>query len=131
YTNSARSMMMAVGCIQAQRCHTNTCPVGVATQSKRRQRALNVADKSVRVQRYQEATVRQAAQLMASLGARTPEDLTPHLLRRNVSPTQNYSYAELYEWLAPGQLLAEPPESWAADWELASADSFRPGAVQR
>ena len=32
YTNAARAMMMAVGCIQAQRCHTNTCPVGVATQ---------------------------------------------------------------------------------------------------
>ena len=28
YTNSARAMMMAVGCIQAQTCHTNTCPVG-------------------------------------------------------------------------------------------------------
>jgi len=32
YTNAARAMMMAVGCIQAQTCHTNTCPVGVATQ---------------------------------------------------------------------------------------------------
>ena len=36
YTNAARAMMMAVGCIQAQTCHTNTCPVGVATQDRRR-----------------------------------------------------------------------------------------------
>ena len=36
YTNAARAMMMAVGCIQAQQCHTNTCPVGVATQDPRR-----------------------------------------------------------------------------------------------
>ena len=57
YTNAARAMMMAVGCIQAQRCHTNTCPVGVATQDPRRARALDVADKTARVQRYQEATV--------------------------------------------------------------------------
>ena len=32
YTNAARAMMMAVGCIQAQMCHTDKCPVGVATQ---------------------------------------------------------------------------------------------------
>ncbi len=32
YTNAARAMMFATGCIQAQRCHINTCPVGVATQ---------------------------------------------------------------------------------------------------
>ena len=44
YTNSARSMMMAVGCIQAQLCHTNTCPVGVATQDPKRARALDVPE---------------------------------------------------------------------------------------
>ncbi len=125
YTNSARSMMMAVGCIQAQRCHTDTCPVGVATQNPRRQRALDVADKSVRVQRYQEATVAQAAQMMASMGVRDPGELTPDLLRRIVSPTCHQSYAELYEWLSPGQLLQEPPETWVADWAAASADTFR------
>ena len=32
FTFSARAMMMATGCIQAQKCHTNRCPVGVATQ---------------------------------------------------------------------------------------------------
>ena len=36
YTNAARAMMMAVGCIQAQKCHTNHCPAGVATQDPRR-----------------------------------------------------------------------------------------------
>ncbi len=126
YTNAARAMMMAVGCIQAQRCHTNQCPVGVATQDPRRARALDVADKSVRAQRYQESTVRQAVQLMASLGVQGPGDLTPHMLRKKISPTTLRSYAELYEWLSPGQLLAEPPESWAADWAAASPDTFHP-----
>jgi len=42
YTNSVRAMMMAGSCIQTQRCHTNTCPVGVTTQDPRRARALNV-----------------------------------------------------------------------------------------
>ena len=61
YTNAARAMMMAVGCIQAQRCHTNNCPVGVATQDPRRARALDVADKTERVHRYQQATVERGA----------------------------------------------------------------------
>ncbi|MEB3071239.1 FMN-binding glutamate synthase family protein [[Mycobacterium] vasticus] len=126
YTNSARAMMMAIGCIQAQRCHTNTCPTGVATQDPRRARALNVADKSVRVQRYQAATVHQAMQMIASLGAHRPEQLNPHMLRKRVSPSIVRTYAEIYEWLRPGQLLAERPDSWEADWAFADPDSFTP-----
>ncbi|WP_405163047.1 FMN-binding glutamate synthase family protein [Nocardia sp. NBC_01499] len=126
YTNSARAMMMAVGCIQAQLCHTNECPVGVATQDPRRARALDVADKSVRVRRYHEATVSQAVQIMASLGVSDPARLNTHMLRKKVSPTGQHSYAELYEWLAPRQLLVEPPESWAVDWAAAAPDSFQP-----
>ena len=51
YTNSARAMMMAVGCIQAQLCHTNKCPVGVATQDPRRSSAPGVLDTRERVYR--------------------------------------------------------------------------------
>jgi glutamate synthase domain-containing protein 2 len=126
YTNSARSMMMAVGCIQAKRCHTGTCPVGVATQSPRRQRALDVEDKAERARRYQEGTVSEAVRLMAAMGVSDPGDLHPGMLRRNVSVGEHRSYAELFDWLAPGQLLAEPPEEWAADWRLASPDTFHP-----
>ncbi|NLU83550.1 FMN-binding glutamate synthase family protein [Rhodococcus sp. HNM0569] len=129
YTNSARAMMMAVGCIQAQRCHTNTCPVGVATQDPRRARALDVDDKSVRAYRYHENTVRQAVQIMASMGVSDPATLTTDMLRKKIDPTTIRSYTELYEWLEPGALLADPPASWQADWLAASPDSFRPGAV--
>lgn len=124
YTNAARAMMFAVGCVQAQRCHTNTCPVGVTTQDPRRVRALDVADKSERVRRYQQATVRSASQIMAAMGVRDPGELTPHRLLRRIGPTTVRSYAELYEWLAPGVLLAEPPMTWAADWTAADPDSF-------
>jgi glutamate synthase domain-containing protein 2 len=128
YTNAARAMMMAVGCIQAQMCHTDKCPVGVATQSKRRARALDVGDKSVRVKRFQEATVAEAVKIMAAMGVRDPADLNPHQLRLNVTTSVNRSYADLYEWLEPGQLLAEPPASWAGDWAAASADTFHPAS---
>ncbi len=103
YTNSARAMMMAAGCIRSQKCHTDTCPTGVATQSERRSRALDVGDKSMRVKRYQAATVTQAAKMMSSLGARSPEELSPHMLRRNIDFGNQHSYYELYEWLSQGQ----------------------------
>ena len=126
YTNAARAMMMAVGCIQAQRCHTGTCPVGVTTQDPRRARALDVPDKSTRVHQYHSSTVAQAVQIMATMGVRTPEELTPDMLRHNISSREVRSYAEIYDWLSPGELLGEPPESWASDWAAASPDTFSP-----
>jgi glutamate synthase domain-containing protein 2 len=127
YTNSARAMMMAIGCIQSQRCHTNHCPVGVATQDPARARALDVTDKSARVQRYQQATVDEAMRIMASMGVTDPADLRPWMLRKRLGPVSQQSYAEIYEWLEPGELVADTPASWAEDWLLADPDSFTPG----
>lgn len=124
YTNAARAMMMAVGCIQAQKCHTNRCPVGVATQDPRRARALDVLDKTERVFRYQRATVAQAQQMIASLGLTGPRELHPAMLMRRIDHVHTANYAELYDWLAPGELLAEPPQDWARDWAAASPDTF-------
>ncbi|MGH3449757.1 MAG: FMN-binding glutamate synthase family protein [Haloechinothrix sp.] len=128
YTNAARAMMFAVGCIQAQRCHTNTCPVGVTTQDPKRTRALVVADKSVRVRRFHQATVHSAMQIMASMGVDSPERLRPDMLRRRIRPDTVRSYADLYPRLKPGQLLGActrpAPEDWVWDWEAADPDSF-------
>ena len=126
YTNSARAMMMAVGCIQAQICHTGLCPVGVTTQDPRRQRALHVGDKSERVRNYQQATVEQAVQIMASMGVSDPRGLNPAMLQRNIGRNDRRSYAELYDWLEPGELLSQPPQAWSQDWARASSGSFQP-----
>jgi glutamate synthase domain-containing protein 2 len=125
YTNSARAMMMAVGCIQAQLCHTNTCPVGVATQDPKRMRALYVPDKTERVFHYQRRCVEQAVQVMGSMGVRTPEDLRPQMLRGRIDHDEVRSYAEMFHHLAPGELVASPPPgTWARDWALADPDRF-------
>ncbi|GAA4525280.1 FMN-binding glutamate synthase family protein [Amycolatopsis samaneae] len=124
YTNAARAMMFAVGCIQSQRCHTNHCPVGVATQDARRARALDVEDKTERVYRFQRATVRSAQQIMASMGVADPALLRPHLLRKRLDATTVRSYAEAYEWLEPGVLTGDPPVTWAEDWRGADPDTF-------
>ncbi|MBT0608520.1 FMN-binding glutamate synthase family protein [Aequorivita echinoideorum] len=50
--NVAREAMLSIGCIQAQECHTNRCPSGVATQNKWLQRGIDIQDKSVRAHFY-------------------------------------------------------------------------------
>lgn len=48
----AREAMLAVGCIQAQECHTGHCPTGVATQRRWLVRGLDPTDKAARVDGY-------------------------------------------------------------------------------
>ncbi|MDV2981497.1 FMN-binding glutamate synthase family protein [Glutamicibacter sp. HZAU] len=124
FTFSARSMMMATGCIQAQQCHTNHCPVGVATQNKRLMRALDVEDKGHRVYNYHRLTVTECAQIMASMGLTSPEQLNTRMLRRRVNLQSTRSYASLFQWLRPGELLEDIPSSWKEDWDEADADHF-------
>ena len=50
--NVAREAMLALGCIQAQECHTGNCPSGVATQSAWLMRGLDPTDKSARLANY-------------------------------------------------------------------------------
>ena len=52
FVNSARGFMFALGCIQALRCHQNTCPTGITTHNPRFQRGLDIADKATRVAHY-------------------------------------------------------------------------------
>lgn len=125
FTMSARAMMFAVGCIQALTCHTNTCPTGVATQDRARARALYVPDKTERVYNFQRATVASAAQIVASMGLDGFDELSPAMLNRRIEGQRTRTYAEIYDWLMPGELLEDPPESWRSDWVEASADEFR------
>ena len=61
--------------------------------------------------------MKEAVRIMASMGVDDPAKLEPHHLMRRVDEHTTCSYAELYEWLEPGELLSgDPRESWAADW---------------
>jgi glutamate synthase domain-containing protein 2 len=127
FTLAARAMMFAIGCIQAQRCHTNHCPVGVATQDPGRARALVVEDKKQRVFQYQQRTVNSAYQIISSMGLDSFDQLTPRKLFRRIDPQTTKTYRDLYEWLEPGELLESPRLSWKRDWQVAQADSFDKG----
>lgn len=94
--NSARAMMMAVGCIQALQCNTNTCPVGVTTQNKSLVKGLNVADKATRVKNYHENTIEAFQELLAATGLTSQKDITRQHILRRVSTTAVKTYEEIY-----------------------------------
>lgn len=126
WCNAARGFMFAVGCIQAQSCHTGACPTGVATQDPLRQRAIVVPDKAERVASYQRNTLHALSELVAAAGLFHPSELRPHHFQRRASSDKVISLAEQYEQLAPGQLAADPKSSprFAQAWALSTADSF-------
>jgi glutamate synthase domain-containing protein 2 len=76
--NVGRGLMISVGCIQAQQCHTNGCPVGVATTDEELMRALVVEEKSFRVTNFI-ITLRAAlTSLAAATGLEAPTLFARH-----------------------------------------------------
>jgi len=75
FVHSARGFMFAIGCIQAMRCHTNTCPTGVATHNRRLQRGLVVEDKAARVVNYVRSLNREIDMIAHSCGCRHAREL--------------------------------------------------------
>ena len=124
-TNAARAMMFALGCIQARRCNTNECPVGIATQLPSLVQGLVVPDKAERVRQYHDATLRSLNELVAAAGLESPADLRPWHIHRRVSPTDVRRYDQIYDYIEPGSLLgAHIPKAYARAWRAARPDSF-------
>ena len=126
WCNSGRGFMFAVGCIQAQSCHTNLCPTGVATQDPKRWRGLDVNDKSVRVAQFQQNTLRALRDLLCAAGLNDPREVGPEHILRRVSPVEVRSLAALYRFLEPGALLGGVPDHavFKAFWAQSRSDSF-------
>ena len=122
---SARGMMFALGCIQARRCNSNDCPVGVATQDPALVNGLDVEDKAERVAHFHEETVHAFLELMGAAGLDRLEQITPSLVWRRMDERRVSHYGELYEWLEPGQLLDRPETtSLGSAWLAADASRF-------
>ena len=75
--NVAREAMLAIGCIQSQKCHTDECPTGVATQNKWLERGLDPTDKGVRCGNYILAMRREMLKLCEAIGVAHPGLITP------------------------------------------------------
>ncbi len=133
WCNSGRGFMFAVGCIQAQACHTNKCPVGIATQDPRRQKAIDVGDKSDRVARFHRNTMRALSEIAGAAGLTDPRDFMPYHFMFRQSGSDFLDGNEAFPYLPEGFLLSgeEIPElaEWYDRWDRASAETFAPPEI--
>jgi len=125
WCNIARGFMFSVGCIQSQSCHTNKCPVGVATQDPRLQRALVIEDKARRAYNFHRNTVQGLAEMTAACGLDHPGEFSPRHLYERISPHEVRRYDQLYHFFEPGQLSRnEAGPVLQRSWDEASATTF-------
>ncbi|MEX1001021.1 MAG: FMN-binding glutamate synthase family protein [Crocinitomicaceae bacterium] len=96
-TQSARAMMLSIGCIHAQLCNTNTCPVGVATQNKSLMKGLNVEHKSVRAYNFHHNTLHAFIELMCATGACHPDELNTDNIKRMAEDGDVWTYTEIID----------------------------------
>jgi len=132
WANSARGFMFAVGCIQGQACHTNHCPVGVATQDKLRQRALDVPRKTERVYRFHRNTLKAIAEMTGAAGLTHPGQFLPHHLITRERDRDMVTGDEISPYLPVGFLLRDPEpnenirRAYRMRWARSRAESFAP-----
>ncbi|MEQ1879049.1 MAG: FMN-binding glutamate synthase family protein [Bdellovibrionia bacterium] len=123
--NSARGMMLALGCIQARRCNTNHCPTGVATSNEELMHGLVPSDKRVRVFNFHRQTVQAFAELLGASGLLSSAQITRALVRRRVSTESVKSYSELFPSVEPGAFLKGAiPTRFLYEFENSAAETF-------
>ncbi|MCY1126835.1 FMN-binding glutamate synthase family protein [Frigidibacter sp. RF13] len=128
WANSARGYMFAIGCIQAQACHTNHCPVGVATQDPLRARALVVGDKTQRVVNFHHNTLKALGELTGAAGLDHPSGFLPHHLIMRETDRDMVTGDEVYPYLPDGFLLRDEEDrfGYLLRWRRANSASFAP-----
>jgi glutamate synthase domain-containing protein 2 len=129
WCNSARGFMFALGCIQAQHCHTGQCPTGVTTQDPLRQQSLVVPDKAERVYHFHQQTLHALQELVQAAGLQHPHDITAHHIVRRSSDHKVSSLAQLIQIQLPEGALLKPdldglPLIYRQHWPVAGAESF-------
>jgi glutamate synthase domain-containing protein 2 len=97
FVNTARGFMFALGCIQALRCHANTCPAGVTTHNPRLQRGLVVADKAERVANYCRNMNKEIDMIAHSCGLRQAREFR----REHVRIVQGFGQSIAFNMLYP------------------------------
>jgi glutamate synthase domain-containing protein 2 len=123
--NSARGMMLALGCIQARQCNTNHCPTGVATSNPDLVQGLVPSDKKVRVYNFHRHTLEAFAEILGASGLSSTREISRLQLQRRISGDCVKTYAELFPYVGRGQFLkGEIPARYRRHLEAASAFEF-------
>ncbi|MES1924156.1 FMN-binding glutamate synthase family protein [Salinisphaera sp. T31B1] len=125
--NAARAFMFSVGCIQARRCHTDTCPTGVATQDRHRGAAVDVMAKSLHVRNFHHATIDSFLDIVGTMGLDSPDDLTLAHIQHRPEHGHAATFADIEPAVVAGDFLEDRiPDVYREDWSMASAASFAP-----
>jgi glutamate synthase domain-containing protein 2 len=129
WCNSARGFMFALGCIQAQSCHTGNCPTGVTTQDAHRQQALHVPSKADRVFNFHQETLKALKDMVQAAGLTHPGAISAHHIVRRLDDSQVRLLVNLMPQVASGallkkELLADQHNVFKLYWPLAQATSF-------
>lgn len=93
--NIGRGFLLSLGCIQAMKCHTNTCPTGITTQDKWLRRGLDPTLKCQRVANYAKTLQHELLMLLKSCGVHDPWQLTRHHVSMVVAPGCEKPLAEI------------------------------------
>ncbi len=101
FINTARGFMFSLGCIQALRCQTNTCPTGITTHSSRLQRALVVEEKYLRVANYANNMNREIDMIAHSCGVRHARELRREHVRLVQANCQSIALNMIYPYPEP------------------------------
>ena len=123
--NSARAMMMAIGCIQALVCNTNRCPTGVATQDQSLAKGLVVEDKITRVFNYHEDTVKTFVELIGAAGIDNPQKITRSHIYRRVFMNEVRTFEDIFPSCETNCFVnGNIPDRYKDDYVMAKADSW-------
>ena len=110
FINTARGFMFSLGCIQALRCHQNTCPTGVTTHNLRLQRGLVVEEKYLRVASYATNMNREIDMIAHSCGCRHARELKREHVRIVQTANQSIALNMLYPYPVVGSRAAAKPQ---------------------
>src|SRR5262249_9386034 len=122
--NSARGMMLALGCIQALRCNSNECPTGVATSNKALWKGIHVPTKADRVASFQHETIKHFKDLLGAMGYEVAHSVRRADVYRRLTDGAVKTYEDLFPSMPNGFLLQE--SNWgklSADWHRALYES--------
>lgn len=128
--NSARGMMMALGCVQSLSCNSNHCPTGVATQNPSLYKGLVVTDKATRVYNFHNKTVHAAVDILSSAGMKVPSEVNRTHIFRRVSQQEVKRYDQIFPLMAAKCFVTEDiPKRYEIEYAEASSKTFKPQSV--
>jgi glutamate synthase domain-containing protein 2 len=130
--NSARGMMLALGCIQALKCNTNHCPVGIATNDPQLVRGLHTPTKAERVYSFHHETVHAFAEMLAAMGRTHPKELKREDIRRRLTDGVVRTYEDLFPSVPVGAFalseFRDGDSVYKEAYNRAQAESFASAA---